>query len=140
MSWRAGRGWRSMTRLSLFAASLLLVAATAEAQPTKIDWAAYGIAAAGDMYSTAQCGYHEATATTPAWGCEEKNPVISWAQPYGDAVMLTIGAAMELVALYLLHRFIGPKWPRAETWIVRGVMGYRIGFAVPWNMKQARRW
>ncbi len=66
----------------------------------------------------------------------EGNPLVSWAEDR-PVLMVSVGAAMDLTAIWLVHRFVKPHHPTLVRVLAYVLGAVRIGMAVH-NVRLAR--
>lgn len=100
-----------MTRGALVALGCLAIAGPASAQDLSravtVSQAIYLAAATFDHVSTARC--------LQAPGCREANPMYAWMQPAGDATMLGVAAAVDVIGSTAVRKLLGPRHPTLTT-------------------------
>ncbi len=69
-------------------------------------------------------------------GIHERNPLVSWAEDR-PVLMVSVGAAMDLTAIWLVHRFVKPNHPTLVRVLAYVLGAVRIGMAIH-NVRLAR--
>jgi hypothetical protein len=111
--------------------ALLLVAAPASAQSLKLPTTVFLASAAVDWSSTAYCLHTHPT-------CYETNPLINWAAPAGDGVMLSVSVATDVATAYAVHRFVGRNHPKVARVTLYALSALRV-YAAAQNVRTMQR-